>query len=109
MFTYSINMCMYMYMCCSDLLSLPLSLSLPQLFLTQGKDVLVEAKDFGEVEPIGRGAFATVFKAKYKSGKAVRALPIMIGPPTPASLSCLHACLLSCIMSVHVCVYAGGC
>ena len=52
-----------------------MTLSLSQLFLTQGKDILVEAGDFREVESIGRGAFATVFKAKYKNGKAVRPHP----------------------------------
>ena len=35
-----------------------------QLFLTQGKDVIV--KDVTGMEKVGQGAFATVFKAKYR-------------------------------------------
>ena len=39
-----------------------------QLFLTQGKDILVNEKDIFKEDVLGKGAFATVFKAKVKTG-----------------------------------------
>lgn len=46
-----------------------------QLFLTPGKDLIV--KDITGMEKIGQGAFATVFKAKYrKSGAEVLILKV---------------------------------
>ena len=38
----------------------------PQLFLTQGKDVLLNPQDLEREESIGKGAYATVFKARLK-------------------------------------------
>lgn len=43
-----------------------------QLFLTQGRDILVDSKDLEKKDSIGRGAFATVFRASYKNGQEVR-------------------------------------
>ena len=37
-----------------------------QLFLTEGKNVTVNSQDLCKEDPIGYGAFATVFKAKMK-------------------------------------------
>ena len=55
-----------------------------QLFLTEGRDILVDSKDLERKESIGRGAFATVFRANYKSGqeiKEVRPHPMIITTP----------------------------
>lgn len=37
-----------------------------QLFLTQGKDILMNPYDLVKEDSIGQGAFATVFKGKIK-------------------------------------------
>ncbi len=43
-----------------------------QLFLTEGKEVLIDSNDLERGESIGRGAFATVYRASYKNGQEVK-------------------------------------
>ena len=50
---------------------LPLSLSL-QLFLAQGKDILINTSDYDIGEKIGHGAYSSVFKVKLKKQGEVR-------------------------------------
>jgi len=42
-----------------------------QFFLSYGREVAMETKDFVIKENIGRGAFAHVYCAVYKDGKEV--------------------------------------
>ena len=42
-----------------------------QFFLSYGREVAMETKDFVIKENIGRGAFAHVYCATYKDGKEV--------------------------------------
>ena len=46
-----------------------------QLFLTQGREILVDSKDLERKESVGRGGYATVYRANYKNGQEVGHLP----------------------------------
>ena len=54
--------------------SLPLSLSssLPQLFVAQGKEILVSGDDCVEEGVLGQGAYATVFQVRIRKNGEVR-------------------------------------
>ncbi len=66
--------------------------SAPQLFLTEGRDILVNPQDLIKEESIGHGGFSAIYQPRFrkKSGEV-----------------CIYVCARACVYAfVHFCVLA---